>query len=97
MTDCELDKVQDASEVDVDDPIAWFEQLAGRLVEAVLEVVVLFRHARVGNGDVDALDLLVGGLEVGPRRRVAPDEGCPRGDHVVVRRREVEDEGFGSL
>ena len=60
---------------------------------------MLFRHARVGDGDVDVRDLLEGGEEVGPRRRVAPDEGRPGGDRavVVLGGREVEDVGFGAF
>jgi hypothetical protein len=95
VADRQLDEIQHAAVVDVEDLGRRLEQLAG-IAAPVFEVVVLFRHACVGDGDVDMPRLLVGRLKVRPRRRITPDEDGAGGD-TLVGGREVEEEGSGAF
>ncbi len=57
---------------------------------------MLFRHACIGDRDIDVTGLLQRGFEILPARCVTFDEGRAEG-RTIRGRCEVENEGFGAF
>ena len=91
----QLDEIQHAAVVDLDNIVLWLEQLAS-FIKSVFEIIVFFRDARIGDRDIDGAGLLERGFAILPGCCVTSDEGGV-GSYVSRGRREVEDEGFGAL
>ena len=89
VTHRQLDKIQHATVVDIDNAIVGLEQLAS-FINFVFKVTMRFRYARIGNCDVDMAGLFEGGFQILPACCVTLDKRgalwCP-----VCRRVDVKD------
>lgn len=91
----QLDKIQHGPIIDLNDIIFRLNQLAS-FIERILKIIMLFRHACIGDGDINVAGFPECVLEVLPGCYVAFDKGCA-GGYAVFRGFEVKNESFGAL